>query len=203
MNKNFTIADLGNQNIFHILIETRKATSFTSHLVNCREINQVTPKCQMDFFDKTCKKRSKTEKVNILIEFYKFQIVWVSNFSLNSQFWVLYQINPKRVFPILKRKKWKSPSNSIYSNKSRFQVSASANNFDFLKQVSKTTILPNENRKNKHHQWIFHIRISLGIKFYFGQKVFNFGTKFAQNKYIRSKTDKVNITIEFCMSELS
>ena len=29
----------------------------------------------MDFFGKTCKKRSKTEQVNIPVEFYMFEIV--------------------------------------------------------------------------------------------------------------------------------
>ena len=66
MNKNFTIADKGcnqgSQNegcwleIFQLLIEIRKAITFTSPRVNCGEINEVTPKCQIDFFNKTCKK---------------------------------------------------------------------------------------------------------------------------------------------------
>ena len=55
--------------------KTRKATGFKSLQVNCRDINQVTSKYQMYFLDKTCKKRSKTEKVNIAIEFYIFEIV--------------------------------------------------------------------------------------------------------------------------------
>ena len=32
---------------------TRKATGFMSLRINCREINQVTSKFQMDFLDKT------------------------------------------------------------------------------------------------------------------------------------------------------
>ena len=42
---------------------TRKATGFKS-LRNCQEINKVTPKWQLNFSAKTCKKSSKTEKVN-------------------------------------------------------------------------------------------------------------------------------------------
>ena len=47
--------------------------------LNFWEINQVT----LDVLNKTCNKRSKTEKVNITIEFYIFEIVQVPNFSLN------------------------------------------------------------------------------------------------------------------------
>ena len=79
----------GNQNwvcwleTFQRSTETRKATGLTSLLVNSREINQVTPKCQMCFIDKFYKKRSKAEQVNITVELYIFRIVLVSNFSLN------------------------------------------------------------------------------------------------------------------------
>ena len=43
--------------------------------VNCWEINQVTSKCQIDFLNKASKKGSTTEKVNITIKFYIFEIV--------------------------------------------------------------------------------------------------------------------------------
>ena len=55
--------------------ETRKVTGFRFLWVSCWEINQVTSKCQKDVLDKTCWKRSKTEKVIIAIEFYIFEIV--------------------------------------------------------------------------------------------------------------------------------
>ena len=54
----------------------------------------------VEFLDKTCKKRSKTEKVKITIKFYIFKTVHVPNFMLNKQFQILEQINPKSVFPI-------------------------------------------------------------------------------------------------------
>ena len=60
---------------FCLISETRKSTGFNSLRINYWEINQVTSKCQMDFLDKTFKKRSKTEKKNINIEFYIFEIV--------------------------------------------------------------------------------------------------------------------------------
>ena len=44
----------------------------------------------MDFFDQTCKNRPKTEKENITIEFYIFEIVFVQNFG----FWISNLINP-------------------------------------------------------------------------------------------------------------
>ena len=63
--------------------KTRKATGFKSLRVNCWEINEVTNiKMPTDFLNKPCKKRFKTGKVNITIEFDIFEIVQVPNFSL-------------------------------------------------------------------------------------------------------------------------
>ena len=59
--------------------KTRKATGFKSLRVNYWEINHVKSKCHMDFLDKTCKVRSKIEKVNTTIDFYTFEIVLVPN----------------------------------------------------------------------------------------------------------------------------
>ena len=42
-----------------------------------------------DFLNKTCEKKSKTEKVNITITFYIFEIAQVTNFSLKWKFWIL------------------------------------------------------------------------------------------------------------------
>ena len=55
--------------------------------------------------------------------------------------------------------------------------------------------------KSKNHHWILHIRISLGPKFQF-QK-FQFPETFSQKGYYLSQTNKVNITIEFCIFELN
>ena len=48
-----------------------------------------------------------------------------------------------------------------------------------------------------------HIGISLCIKFHFEQAILNFCTKFAQERYLWSKTVKVNIIIEFRFFKLA
>ena len=53
----------------------KKATGFNSLRVNCREINKVTLKWQIDILERISKERSKTEKVHITIGFYIFEIV--------------------------------------------------------------------------------------------------------------------------------
>ena len=47
---------------------------------------KVRSKCQIDFLDKTSKKRSEKEKVNITKEFYIFETALVPNFNLIGQF---------------------------------------------------------------------------------------------------------------------
>ena len=60
-----------------------------------------------------------------------------------------------------------------------------------------------QSKTNKrHHHWISHIRTSLCIKFNFKQTILNFWTKFTQERYLCSKTEKVNIIIEFRMFKL-
>ena len=78
---------------------TRKATGFKS-LRNCQEINKVTPKWQLNFSDKTCKKSSKIEKEQN-IEFYIFK---KSTYQMSAKiynFRNLDQMNSKKVFPII------------------------------------------------------------------------------------------------------
>ena len=48
--------------------------------------------------------RSKTENVNITIEFCIFKLVYLPNFSLNWQFWYFGQTLPILVFLVYKRK---------------------------------------------------------------------------------------------------
>ena len=62
--------------------------------------------------------------------------------------------------------------------------------------------LCNQNRKNKHHHWVLSIRISLGVKFQLKLTALIFWTKFALKGYFGSETEKVNITMEFCIFEL-
>ena len=63
--------------------------------------------------------RSKTEKVNIIIQFSKFKLVFVPNFTLNKQFWILEANLPKKGTSSRKWKNWTLPANSSFSNHSR------------------------------------------------------------------------------------
>ena len=53
----------------------KKATGFKSLRVKCWEINKVTLKWQIDILERISKERCITEKVNITIGFYIFEIV--------------------------------------------------------------------------------------------------------------------------------
>ena len=54
-------------------------------------IIQVTPKYQMVFFEKTCKKRYKTEWVKIIIEIYIFEIALIFKLKLTIlDFWTKF-----------------------------------------------------------------------------------------------------------------
>ena len=50
---------------------------------------------------------------------------------------------------------------------------------------------------------MLRIRISRGIKFHLKLTVLTFWTKFDQKGYFPCKTEKVNITVEFCISVLA
>ena len=67
----------------------------------------------------------------------------------------------------------------------------------FLEQNFQTEYGKSENR-----HWIVHVRIRLGTKFRLKLIIFIFLIKFAQKGYFWSKTEKVNITIEFSIVEL-
>ena len=133
---------------------------------------------------------SKTGHVGITsnMKYSNYSMYQISAKTDNFEF--LDQINPKMIFSIYK--KWKSPSNSTYSNWCRFQISGWTNK----------KFLPNESRENEHRHWILHIQISEGTKFYLEQTILSFRTKFAQKMYIWSKTEKVIIALEFCIFEL-
>ena len=87
------------------------------------------------------------------------------------------------------RKKWTASLNSAYSNYSRYQISASTDNFDFLEQICPR-VFPIKKRKNEHYHWILHVRISAGTKFQLKLIILIFWTKFAQKGYLYSKTKK-------------
>ena len=104
---------------------------------------------------------SKTEKVNIIIEFRVFKLVLVPNFSLNWQFGFFWPDLPKKSFSGLKQKKL---TPLIFHIILHIQIGlvrnfSSTNNFDFLYQICP----------ERYFQW---------------------------------KTEKVSITMEFCIAEL-
>ena len=57
------------------------------------------------------------------------------------------------------------------------------------------------NRKSEHDHWIVHIQISIGSKLQLKLTKIFFWTRFTQKRYFWSKTEKVNIIIEFCIFE--
>ena len=74
--------------------KTGEATSTSSKLITCWEINQVTSKCLMDFLDNNCKNREKEHHHQIL----QIHIRLSSEFQLQSRnnFDLLIQISIKR-----------------------------------------------------------------------------------------------------------
>ena len=56
-------------------------------------------------------------------------------------------------------------------------------------------VFPVENRISELYCRILQIRIRLGTKFHLKETILNFTTKFAQKGYFRSKTEKLNITL--------
>ena len=117
--------------------------------------------------------RSKITNVNTTIKFCIFKLILVPNFSLNWQFWFFGPNLLKKSISSTKQKKWTPPLNSS-------------------------------------------IQINLGTKSQLKLAILTFWTKFSQkgipdwkqkkicpqNRYFRSKTVKVNITIEFYIFEL-
>ena len=57
-------------------------------------------------------------------------------------------------------------------------------------------------RKSDYHHWILHVPISQGTKFQLKLIILTLWTKFAQKRCFQSKTEKVDITIEFYIFEL-
>ena len=77
--------------------------------------------------------------------------------------------------------------NCAYSNSCWYQISVYADKFDFLDHICPKRLLPIKSRKCEHHQWILHIRISLGTKFQLKLIIMTFWTKFAQKGYFRKR----------------
>ena len=58
----------------------------------------------------------KWEKMNTAFEFCKFELIYVSSFTLNWQYWQFRLKLPKKGISGRKRKKWTSSLHSAYSN---------------------------------------------------------------------------------------
>ena len=134
----------------------------------------------LNFWTKFAQERyswSKTEKLNIIIEFRKFKLALVPNFHLNWQFCFFFdQICRKRVFG-LKQKKW---APYIFYISLHIQISLVQNfnsnwQFWFFGPDLHKKVFPVENTKSEHHHGILHIWISLDIKFQLKLKFWVFG----------------------------
>ena len=77
------------------------------------------------------------------------------------------------------------------------------NNFKFWDQIyqKRVFLVENENEKSEHYRWILHIWNSLSNKFQHKLKNFDFLVQLCPKKYFHWKTEKVKITIEFCIFE--
>ena len=60
----------------------------------------------------------------------------------------------------------------------------------FLLNLPIKAISTQKRKKNEHHHWILHVRISFGIKFQLKVTILMFSTKFAHQGYFHSKTKK-------------
>ena len=75
--------------------------------------------------------------------------------------------------------------------------------FWFLEQISRRKIYFQSKTHKKWTLWILHIQISLSTNFHLKLTIAIFWTKFGKKgSYFQSKTDKTDITIEFCIFEL-
>ena len=153
----------------------------------------------LNFWTKFAQERylwSKTEKVNIIIEFRIFKLVLVPNFSLNWQFWFFWPDLSKKGFSGLKQKKW---TPHIFYIILHIPISLVRNfgsdlQFWFFGPNLPKKVFPVKNWKSEHHHWILHIQISLGTKFQLKLTILIFLTRFTQKGFFWSETEKVNTT---------
>ena len=146
--------------------------------------------------------RSKTEKLNITIEFCMFELVYVPNVSLKWTFWFFGPNCPKQSISGRKLKKWTSLLNSPYLNYFKYQVSPWTDNFHFLDQISPKRVFPIKNRKSEHDHLILHAQISVGSKFQLKLIILIFWTKISPKKVFPPENKKVNSITEFSIFKL-
>ena len=148
----------------------------------------------LNFWTKFAQERylwSKTEKLNIIIEFCLFKLVLVPNFSLNWQFWFFWPDLPRSGFSGLKQKKW---TPHIFYIILHIQISLVWNfssnwQFWFFGPNLPKKVFPVKNRKSEHHHGILHIWIILGTKFQLKLIILSFWTNFTQKRYFQSKIE--------------
>ena len=136
----------------------------------------------IDFLNKTCRKRSKTERVNIIIEFNIFEIVQVQNFSLKWKCWIFGPLwLMEKLYFRSKKEKMENHHRILQiwiSLGSKFQLQQK--NLIFSEQnCTQKESFRSKATKNEHHHWILHIRISLGTKLQLELKILVFWVKFA------------------------
>ena len=123
----------------------------------------------MTFWSKFAQKgyfRSKTKKVNSIIEFCIFELDYLPKLALNWQFWTKFA-QKRRC-----RSKTKIEHHHWILH---IRISlVSGDNFNFLDKIYPKRAFPVENKKSEHHHWVLHIRITLSIKFHLKLKILNF-----------------------------
>ena len=75
--------------------------------------------------------------------------------------------------------------------------------FDFLIITCPKRVFTVQNRKMEHDNQIQHIQINHDTNFHCKQPILIFCTKFDQKGYLQSKTEQMNITTKFSISELT
>ena len=119
------------------------------------------------------------------------ELVKVSNFSVNWQFWFF---GPN----LLKKSIWsKSEKSEQLMNCAYFKLLVP--NFSFKDKICPKRIVPMKNRKIEQHHKILHIQISLGTKFQLKLIILIFWNKFAQKGISYLNQKKMNTPIKFCI----
>ena len=151
--------------------------------------------------DQICTKRyfwSKTEKVNIIIEFRIFKLVsWYQISALNDDFDFFWPDLHKKGFSGLKQKKWRPHIFYIilHIHISLVQNFSSNWQFWFFGPNLSKKVFPVENI-------ILNIHIGL-VRNFSSTDNFDFLDQICTEKCFHSKAEKVNITMEFSIFELA
>ena len=127
---------------------------------------------------------SKTEKVNMIIEFPMFKLFLMPNFRLNWQFWTRFA-----------KKGFFWTRHNFYIILLHIQISLVWNfssnwQFWFFGPNLLKKLFPVEKRKGEYYHGILHIWISLGTKFQLKLIILSFWTKFTQKRYFQLKTEQ-------------